>query len=131
MSKLSPKETVMKMYQAVVDGDYDTARSILSPNYFSHTQTAETDPDAFFKEMESIKKTITNLEHTFMLAIEDGDIGAVLQHLEGIHKDTGERIAYRSADFFRVDENGQLKEHWDAMTFEGEDMFDIIELDED
>jgi len=130
MSQLSPKELVMKMYQAMVDGDYDTARSILSPEYFSHTQTAETDPDAFVKEVESIKKTMTQLKHEFVLAIEDGDIGAVVQRLEGVHKDTGERIAYRSADFFRVDEKGQLKEHWDAVTFDGEDMFDIIELED-
>jgi len=130
MSTLSPKEIVKKMYQAMVDGDYETARSILSPDYFSHTQTAETDPDAFVKEVEAIKKTMTQLKHEFILAIEDGDIGAVVQRLEGIHKDTGEKIAYRSADFFRVDENGRLKEHWDAVTFDGEDMFDIIELDE-
>ena len=130
MSQLSPKELVKKMYQAMLDGDYDTARSILSPDYFSHTQTAEVDPDAFVREVESIKKTMTNLKHEFILAIEDGDIGAVIQRLEGVHKDTGEKIAYRSADFFRVDKNGRLKEHWDAVTFDGEDMFDIIELDE-
>ena len=127
MSKLSPKEAVQKMYQAVVDGDYETARSLLSPHYFS--QTAETDPEAFFKEMDAIKATITNFKHTFVLALEEGDMGVVLQRLEGVHKDTGDRIAYRSADFFRVDENGQLKEHWDAVTFEGEDMFDVIELE--
>jgi len=130
MSTLSPKELVKKMYQAMVDGDYDTARSILSPDYFSHTQAAETTPDAFVKEVESIKKTMTQLKHEFILAIEDGDIGAVVQRLEGVHKDTGEKIAYRSADFFRVDENGRLKEHWDAVTFDGEDMFDIIELED-
>jgi len=72
---------------------------------------------------------MTELKHEFILAIEDGDIGAVVQRLEGIHKDTGDKIAYRSADFFRV-ENGRLKEHWDAVTFDGEDMFDIIDLEE-
>lgn len=130
MSSLSPKEIIQKMYQAVVDGDYDTARSLLSPNYFSHTQTAETDPEAFFKEMDSIKATFTDFKHEFILALEEGDMGVVMQRLEGVHKDTGEKIAYRSADFFRVDENGQLAEHWDAVTFDGEDMFDVIELKE-
>ena len=80
-------------------------------------------------EVESTKNTMTELKHEFILASEDGDIGAVVQRLEGIHKDTGEKIAYRSADFFRV-ENGRLKEHWDAVTFDGEDMFDIIELED-
>ncbi len=130
MSKMGPKETVMKMYQSVVDGDYDTARSLLAPDYFSHTQTAETDPEAFFKEMDSIKATITNFKHTFILAMEEGDMGVVMQRLEGVHKDTGEKIAYRSADFFKLDEQGRLKEHWDAVTFDGEDMFDTIELEE-
>lgn len=130
MSELSPKELVKQMYQAMVDGDYDTALSILAPDYFSHTQTAETSPEMFVKEVESIKKTMTQLKHEFVLAIEDGDIGAVVQRLEGVHKDTGEKIAYRSADFFRVDENGRLKEHWDAVTFDGEDMFDIVELED-
>jgi predicted SnoaL-like aldol condensation-catalyzing enzyme len=127
---MSPKEIVMKMYQAMADGDYDTARSLLAPDYFSHTQTAEVDPDAFVKEVESIKATITNFKHQFILALEEGDMGVVMQRLDGIHKDTGEKIGYRSADFFRVDENGQLAEHWDAVTFDGEDMFDIIELEE-
>ena len=128
MSELSPKELVKKMYRSMVEGDYETAKSILAPDYFSHTQTNEVDPEAFVKEVESIKATMTNLKHEFILAIEEDDIGCVMQRLEGIHKDTGERIAYRSADFFRV-ENGRLKEHWDAVTFDGEDMFDTIELE--
>ena len=70
------------------------------------------------------------MKHSFILALEEGDMGVVMQRLEGVHKDTGDKIAYRSADFFRLVEQGRLKEHWDAVTFDGEDMFDVIELDE-
>ena len=36
-------------------------------------------------------------------------------------------MGYRSADFFRQGDDGLLYEHWDALTFDGEDMFDVIE----
>lgn len=129
MKKLSPREAVELLYESVAAGDYETARTVLHPDYHSHTQPHETSVEAFFCEMDAIKRTITKSKRTTVLTMEDGDMAVIMNRVEGIHKDTGEKIAYRSADFFRVAEDGRLREHWDAVTFDGRDLFDTIEFD--
>lgn len=127
MSLLSPKEAVVLMYESVAAGDYDKARSLMHPEYHSHTQPHETSVDAFFKEMDAVKRTMTATRRETILTMEEGAMAVILQRVEGIHKDTGDKIAYRSADFFRIAEDGRIKEHWDAVTFDGSDLFDTIE----
>lgn len=128
MNKLSPRETVVLMYESVASGDYETARKLMHPEYRSHTQLNESSVDAFFAMMDSIKHTMTRLSRKTVLTMEDGDMAVIMNRVEGIDKDTGDKIAFRSADFFRVAEDGRLREHWDAITFDGGDLFDTIEL---
>lgn len=127
MITLSPREAVVLMYESVAAGDYETARSLMHPQYHSHTQPHETSVDAFFAEMDAIKRTMTAPHRETLLTMEDGVMAVILQRVEGIHKDTGDKIAFRSADFFRLAEDGRIREHWDAVTFDGSDLFDMIE----
>ena len=129
MSELSPKQTVSKMYEAVAAGEDDTVRALLHPEYRSHTQPHETSVDAFMAEMQAIRQVFTGAKREELLLMEEGDLAVVLQRVEGVHAETGEPIAYRSADFFRVASDGRLREHWDALTFNGGDMFDTIPLE--
>lgn len=131
MSNESPKAQVERLYELLTSGDYEAARGLLHPDYRSNTQPHETSPDALFAEIEAVKQTITSLERETVFTMEDGDMGVILQRVQGIDKDTGERIAYRSADFFRMGDDGRLTEHWDAVTFEGNDLFDTIDLGSD
>jgi predicted SnoaL-like aldol condensation-catalyzing enzyme len=127
MITLSPREAVVLMYESVAAGDYDKARSLLHPDYHSHTQPHETSVDAFFAEIDAIKRTMTATTRETILTMEEGEMAVILQRVAGIHKDTGDKIAYRSADFFRIAEDGRIREHWDAVTFDGSDLFDTIE----
>ena len=128
MSTRSPKQTVERLYELLTDGEYEQARDLLAPEYHSHTQPHEVSPDALFREIEALKATMTSLQRRTVLTMEDGDMGVIFQRVEGVHVETGEPMAYRSADFFRVNEAGRLTEHWDALTFDGEDLFDTIKL---
>ena len=129
MTNRSPKETVEYLYESLTSGDYETALSLLHPSYRSNTQPHETSPEALVAEVESIKKAITKTTRKTELKMEDGDLAVILNRVEGFDPDTGEPIAYRSADFFRVGDDGRLVEHWDVVTFDGADLFDAIEFE--
>lgn len=122
------KPAVERLYECLTDGRYDEARSLLHPDYHSNTQPYETSVDALIEEIEAIKRAMTATQRETILTMADGDMEVILQRVEGIDPTSGETIAYRSADFFRTAADGRFIEHWDAVTFDGEDLFDSIEI---
>ena len=129
MADLSPAQAVEALYEALTEGRYDDARALLHPDYRSHTQPHEVSPDALVAEIESVKAVMGSLERKTWFTMEQGDMGVIFHRTEGIDRETGDPIAWRSADFFRMGDDGLLHEHWDALTFDGEDLFDTVEVD--
>ena len=128
MTDPKEKPAVERLYECLTDGRYDEARSLLHPDYHSNTQPYETSVDALIEEIEAIKQAMTSTKRETILTMADGDMEVILQRVEGIDPASGETIAYRSADFFRMAADGRFIEHWDAVTFDGEDIFDSIEI---
>ena len=128
MTDSRPKPDVERLYECLTDGRYDEARGLLHPDYRSNTQPYETSVDALIEEIDAIKRAMTSLKRETVLTMADGDMEVILQRVEGIDPSSGETVAYRSADFFRKAADGRFVEHWDAVTFDGEDLFDSIEL---
>ena len=128
MTDSKEKPAVERLYECLTDGRYDEARSLLHPDYHSNTQPYETSVDALIEEIAAIKRAMTSTKRETILTMADGDMEVILQRVEGIDPASGETIAYRSADFFRMAADGRFIEHWDAVTFDGEDIFDSIEI---
>ena len=128
MTDPKEKPAVERLYECLTDGRYDEARGLLHPDYHSNTQPYETSVDALIEEIEAIKRAMTSTKRETILTMADGDMEVILQRVEGIDPASGETIAYRSADFFRMAADGRFIEHWDAVTFDGEDIFDSIEI---
>ena len=128
MTDSKEKPAVERLYECLTDGRYDEARSLLHPDYHSNTQPYETSVDSLIEEIEAIKRAMTSTTRETILTMADGDMEVILQRVEGIDPASGETIAYRSADFFRMAADGRFIEHWDAVTFDGEDIFDSIEI---
>ena len=128
MTDPKEKPAVERLYECLTDGRYDEARTLLHPDYHSNTQPYETSVDALIEEIEAIKRAMTSTKRETILTMADGDMEVILQRVEGIDPTSGETIAYRSADFFRMAADGRFIEHWDAVTFDGEDIFDSIEI---
>ena len=128
MTESQPKPAVERLYECLTDGRYDEARGLLHPEYHSNTQPYETSIDALIEEIEAIKQAMTSLQRETILTMTDGDMEVILQRVEGIDPSSGDTVAYRSADFFRKADDGRFIEHWDAVTFDGGDLFDAIEL---
>ena len=128
MTGKKPKPNVERLYECLTDGRYDEARHLLHPEYHSNTQPYETSIDALIEEIEAIKQAMTSLKRETILTMADGDMEVILQRVEGIDPSSGDTVAYRSADFFRKVGDGRFIEHWDAITFDGDDLFDSIEL---
>ena len=128
MTESQPKPAVERLYECLTDGRYDEARGLLHPEYRSNTQPYETSVYALIEEIEAIKQAMTSLKRETILTMTDGDMEVILQRVEGIDPSSGDTVAYRSADFFRKAADGRFIEHWDALTFDGGDLFDAIEL---
>jgi len=128
MSGNQSKLNVERLYECLTDGRYEEARSLLHPEYRSNTQPYETNADALIEEVEAIKQAMRSLNRETILTMADNDIEVILQRVEGIDPSSGEPLAYRSADFFRKAADGRFVEHWDAVTFDGGDLFDSIDI---
>ncbi len=128
MTDTESKPNVERLYECLTDGRYDEARSLLHPDYRSNTQPHETSPDALIEEIDAIKRAMTSPKRETILTMAEGDMEVILHRTEGTDPSSGETVAFRAADFFRKAADGRFIEHWDALTFDGGDLFDTIEL---
>ena len=128
MTDTESKPNVERLYECLTDGRYDEARSLLHPDYRSNTQPHETSPDSLIEEIDAIKRAMTSPKRETILTMAEGDMEVILHRTEGTDPSSGETVAFRAADFFRKAADGRFIEHWDALTFDGGDLFDTIEL---
>ncbi len=111
-SKMTNKEIVGTFLGAVMKQDTATMRQVANADYIQHNPFVPTGLEPFIGLLPVLKEHGTYAENIRMF--QDGDF--VVMH--NIWKNAApfgadEMVAF---DIIRVDENGKVAEHWDAMT---------------
>lgn len=108
---MSNKEIVGTFLGAVSQGDVDTIRDLANPDYIQHNPFIPTGLESFIELLPVLAEAGTTAENVRMF--QDGDY--VFMH--NIWRNAApfgadEMVAF---DIIRVDENGKVAEHWDAL----------------
>jgi predicted SnoaL-like aldol condensation-catalyzing enzyme len=108
---VSNKEIVGTFLGAVSQGDADTMRELANPDYIQHNPFIPTGLEPFIELLPVLEAAGTTAENVRMF--QDGDY--VFMH--NIWRNASpfgadEMVAF---DIIRVDENGKVAEHWDAL----------------
>jgi predicted SnoaL-like aldol condensation-catalyzing enzyme len=109
--EMSPRETVGAFLSAVSQGDADTMRELANPDYIQHNPYIPTGLEPFIELLPVLQEAGTTAENIRMF--QDGNY--VFMH--NIWRNAApfgadEMVAF---DIIRVDENGKVAEHWDAL----------------
>ncbi len=110
--KMSKKEIVGTFLGAVAKQDTTTMRQIANTNYIQHNPFVPTGLEPFIGMLPLLKESGTYAENVRIF--EDGNyvfMHNVWKNAKPFGAD--EMVAF---DIIRVDENGKVAEHWDAMT---------------
>ncbi|WP_342068835.1 nuclear transport factor 2 family protein [Yoonia algicola] len=108
---MSNKEIVGAFLGAVLQGDADTMRELANPDYIQHNPFIPTGLEPFIELLPVLAEAGTTAENIRMF--EDGNY--VFMH--NIWRNAAPFGADEmvSFDIIRVDENGKVAEHWDAL----------------
>lgn len=112
LSTMSKKETVGAFLGAVIKNDPATMRGLANADYLQHNPFIPTGLEPFIQMLPVLRENGTTAENIRMF--QDGDY--VFMH--NIWKNArpfgaDEMVSF---DIIRLDENGKVAEHWDAMT---------------
>jgi len=108
---MSNKEIVGTFLGAVSQGDVDTIRELANPDYIQHNPFIPTGLEPFIDLLPVLAEAGTTAENVRMF--QDGDF--VFMHNIWRNAEpfgAPEMVAF---DIIRVDENGKVAEHWDAL----------------
>lgn len=108
---MSNKEIVGAFLAAVSQGDVDTIRELANPDYIQHNPFIPTGLEPFIELLPVLAEAETTAENIRMF--QDGDY--VFMHNIWRNAEpfgAPEMVAF---DIIRVDENGRVAEHWDAL----------------
>jgi predicted SnoaL-like aldol condensation-catalyzing enzyme len=110
--KMSNKEIVGKFLGAVANQDTATMRQLANADYIQHNPFVPSGLEPFIGLLPVLKEHGTYAENVRMF--QDGDF-VFMHNIWHNAKPFGadEMVAF---DIIRVDENGKVAEHWDAMT---------------
>lgn len=108
---MSNKEIVGTFLGAVSQGDIDTIRELANPDYIQHNPFIPTGLEPFIELLPVLAEAGTTAENVRMF--QDGDF-VFMHNIWRNAKPFGapEMVAF---DIIRVDENGRVAEHWDAL----------------
>lgn len=111
-SKMNNKEIVGTFLGAVMKQDTETMRQVANANYIQHNPFVPTELEPFIGLLPVLKEHGTYAENVRMF--QDGDF-VFMHNIWKNAKPFGadEMVAF---DIIRVDKNGKVAEHWDAMT---------------
>lgn len=111
-SEMNNKEIVGKFLGAVAQQDTATMREVANADYIQHNPFVPTCLEPFIGLLPVLKENGTYAENVRMF--QDGDF-VFMHNIWKNAKPFGadEMVAF---DIIRVDENGKVAEHWDAMT---------------
>jgi predicted SnoaL-like aldol condensation-catalyzing enzyme len=108
---MSNKEIVGTFLGAVSQGDVDTIRELANPDYIQHNPFIPTGLEPFIELLPVLAEAGTTAEN--IRTFQDGDF--VFMHNIWRNAEpfgAPEMVAF---DIIRVDENGRVAEHWDAL----------------
>jgi len=110
--KMSKKEIVGTFLGAVLKNDSATMRELANANYIQHNPFIPTGLEPFIKMLPVLQENGTTAENVRMF--QDGNY-IFMHNIWRNAKPFGadEMVSF---DIIRLDENGKVAEHWDAMT---------------
>ena len=108
--KMTNTEKALALINTFTNGDLETAKSLLAPEYKQHNLAFGTGADAFIAavaglQQAPVKTTVNNIR-----AFEDGD-KVFLQTVYNF-AGAGEQVAF---DVFHFNADGKIDEHWDNL----------------
>lgn len=111
-STMSKKETVGTFLGAVLKNDPSTMREFANANYIQHNPFIPTGLESFIQMLPILQENGTTAENIRMF--QDGNY-VFMHNIWRNAKPFGadEMVSF---DIIRLDENGKVAEHWDAMT---------------
>ncbi len=116
-SAMNNKEIVGKFLGAVAQGDTITIRELANADYIQHNPFVPTGLEPFIGLLPTLKQYGTHAENVRMF--QDGDYVFMHNNWKNAKPfGADEMVAF---DIIRVDENGKVAEHWDAMTVVAEE----------
>ncbi len=106
------KPLVGQFLGSVLKGDVETMRKLANSNYIQHNPYIPTGLEPFIKMLPVLKNAGTTAENVRMF--QDGEY-IFMHNIWRNAKPFGadEMVSF---DIIRIDENGKVAEHWDAMT---------------
>lgn len=109
---MSEKETVGTFLGAVLQADVNTMRELANPDYIQHNPFIPTGLEPFIQMLPVLQENGTTAENVRMF--QDGNY-IFMHNIWRNAKPFGadEMVSF---DIIRLDENGKVAEHWDAMT---------------
>jgi predicted SnoaL-like aldol condensation-catalyzing enzyme len=111
-SKMSKKETVGTFLGAVLQSDTTTMRELANADYIQHNPFIPTGLEPFIQMLPVLQENGTTAENIRMF--QDGDYIFMHNIWRNAKPFGAEEMV--SFDIIRLDENGKVAEHWDAMT---------------
>lgn len=111
-SKMSKKETVGTFLGAVLKGDTNTMRELANADYIQHNPFIPTGLEPFIQMLPILEENGTTAENIRMF--QDGNY-VFMHNIWRNAKPFGadEMVSF---DIIRLDADGKVAEHWDAMT---------------
>ncbi|MBI1184292.1 hypothetical protein GC194_08465 [bacterium] len=109
---MNKKETVGTFLAAAIQNDAETMRKLANDNYIQHNPFIPSGLEPFINMLPVLQENGTTAENIRMF--EDGNF-VFMHNLWHQAKPFGadEMVSF---DIIRLDENGKVAEHWDAMT---------------
>lgn len=111
-STMSKKETVGTFLGAVMQNDPTTMRALANADYIQHNPFIPTGLEPFIEMLPILQENGTTAENVRMFV--DGNYVFMHNIWRNAQPFGAEEMV--SFDIIRIDENGKVAEHWDAMT---------------
>jgi len=109
---MDKKETVSVFFNAVLKGDTATVRELTNSDYIQHNPFIPTGLEPFIQMFPILQESGTTAENVRMF--QDGNFVFMHNIWRNATPFGAEEMV--SFDIIRLDENGKVAEHWDAMT---------------
>lgn len=112
MSLEQNKKNAIAFYKTAYEGNPRKAVKLyVGDEYIQHNPGVEDGTEPFIEYFEKAAKGYPNKTIEFVRAVAEGDLVAL--HTYQVWPDA--KKEYITMDFFRLDENGKVVEHWDSI----------------
>nr|WP_299486051.1 ester cyclase [uncultured Allomuricauda sp.] len=105
------KENAIAFYKMAYEGNPKKAVQLyIGKEYIQHNPDVADGTQGFISYFERMQKEYPNKDIEFVRCIAEGNLVALHTHQTWPGNDQ-----YVTMDFFRFDETGKIREHWDAI----------------